>query len=399
MSENLRIIDLFSGAGGLSIGFDWLSDFPFETVWANDFNSFAVNTFNANFGGICRAGDIVDILNDPETDMPSADMVVGGPPCQGFSLLNKKRSNDPRKKLWIPFMEVVERSEARLFAMENVPQLLGSLEHQEILDWAANRGFKAWSGMLLAADYDVPQTRKRAFIVGARDVDPNEYFPPLRTHYDPRRRPDQLTFIGGEYTNEAQPWRTVRDAIADLPVPEGTEIRDELPPLDIHFGRNPTAKSMARYRAIPEEGMNRFDLQRVSPDLTPQCWIRKKSGGTDLFGRLWWDKPAFTIRTEFFKPEKGRYLHPEQHRPITHREAARFQTFPDPFRFTGTKIEIARQIGNAVPPRLAKAVADQLYKMWACAQNIEINGCLPRKEATRDYVSSQEPEYPARASR
>ena len=121
--------------------------------------------------------------------------------------------------------------------------------------------------------------------------------------------------------------------------------------------------SMARYRAIPEEGMNRFDLQKRAPELTPGCWIRKTSGGTDLFGRLWWDRPAFTIRTEFFKPEKGRYLHPKQHRPITHREAARLQSFPDHFVFTGSKIEIARQIGNAVPPGLAARVADVVYML------------------------------------
>jgi DNA (cytosine-5)-methyltransferase 1 len=109
--------------------------------------------------------------------------------------------------------------------------------------------------------------------------------------------------------------------------------------------------------------MNRFDLQRIAPELTPECWIRKKSGGTDLFGRLWWDRPAFTIRTEFFKPEKGRYLHPEQHRPITHREAARLQSFTDDFIFKGTKTEIAKQIGNAVPPRLAARVADVVYTL------------------------------------
>jgi DNA (cytosine-5)-methyltransferase 1 len=121
--------------------------------------------------------------------------------------------------------------------------------------------------------------------------------------------------------------------------------------------------SMKRYMAIPKEGMNRFDLQRLAPKLTPGCWIRKKSGGTDLFGRLWWDRPAITIRTEFFKPEKGRYLHPVQNRPITHREAARFQTFPDTFVFHGSKIEIAKQIGNAVPPLLAAAVAGCVEKL------------------------------------
>ena len=156
------------------------------------------------------------------------------------------------------------------------------------------------------------------------------------------------------------PYISVRDAIANLPEPEGTQIRDEEPPLDIHFGRNPTELSRKRYRVIPEEGMNRFDLQRLAPELTPACWIRKKSGGTDLFGRLWWDRPSVTIRTEFFKPEKGRYLHPVQHRPITHREAARIQSFPDKFKFSGSKIEMARQIGNAVPPTLGKHVASSV---------------------------------------
>ena len=81
--------------------------------------------------------------------------------------------------------------------------------------------------------------------------------------------------------------------------------------------------------------------------------MEKRTGSTDVFGRLWWDQPALTIRTEFYKPEKGRYLHPSEHRPITHREAARLQTFPDAFEFAGSRIEIARQIGNAVPPMLA----------------------------------------------
>ncbi|HOO89075.1 MAG TPA: DNA cytosine methyltransferase, partial [Synergistales bacterium] len=140
---------------------------------------------------------------------------------------------------------------------------------------------------------------------------------------------------------------------------EGTEIRDEEPPLDLHFGRDPTKTSRERYEAVPPGG-NRFDLQKNAPELLPECWRKKTSGGTDLFGRLWWDRPSVTIRTEFFKPEKGRYLHPEKHRPITHREAARLMGFPDDFLFRGSKTEIARQIGNAVPPPLAAAVARQV---------------------------------------
>jgi DNA (cytosine-5)-methyltransferase 1 len=248
--------------------------------------------------------------------------------------------------------------------MENVPQLLGSFEHGEILGTAEARGFKCCSAVLSAADYGVPQTRRRAFIVGCKFLDPAQVFPPRKTHFDRRKGAAQTSLLEADangYLPGAVKWRTVRDAIADLPRPKGTEIRNEGPPLDLHFGRSPTPMSLARYRAIPEEGMNRFDLQKRAPDLTPGCWIRKKSGGTDLFGRLWWDRPAFTIRTEFYKPEKGRYLHPQQHRPITHREAARLQSFPDEFVFTGSKIEIARQIGNAVPPVLAARVADAVY--------------------------------------
>jgi len=371
MNETLRVIDLFCGAGGLSVGFKSLSEGAYGAVWANDFNDYAAETYNANFGNVCVPGDIVDILADADLELPAADIVIGGPPCQGFSLLNKKRANDPRKKLWIPYMDVVERSGARMFLMENVPQLLGSLEFEEISQRAEEMGFRLWSGVVVAADYGVPQTRKRAIIVGSKYGDPSPYFAPPRTHYDPRKyNADQGMLLDETYAKDAQPWRTVRDAIGELPPPVGTEIRNMAPPLDLHFGRNPTEKSKARYRAIPEEGMNRFDLHRLAPELTPDCWVRKKSGGTDLFGRLWWDRPAFTMRTEFYKPEKGRYLHPEQHRPITHREAARFQSFPDEFEFTGTKIEVARQIGNAVPPILAKVLADQLYRMWQEQQKV-----------------------------
>ena len=357
--KKIKVIDLFSGAGGFTLGFKQYFQDMLEPIWATDFNSAAAATYNANFGDHCVVGDIVDILQDPTFEVPQADLVIGGYPCQGFSLLNKKRENDPRKQLWIPFMDFVEQSGARVFVIENVRQIYNSLEHQSIKSRAEELGFQTTAAVLLAADYGVPQLRYRAFIVGSRDVDPAKFFPPEPTHMALNGNNGQV----GLFDETRLRHRTVRDAIADLPSPVGTEIRDESGPLDLHFGRNPTEKSKKRYRAIPEEGMNRFDLQERAPEITPACWIRKKSGGTDLFGRLWWDRPAFTIRTEFFKPEKGRYLHPVQHRPITHREAARFQSFPDDFEFKGSKIEIARQIGNAVPPALAYHVAKSVSKM------------------------------------
>ena len=359
-----RLIDLFAGAGGMTLGFTGLTGHSFEPVWANDFNEYAVRTYNTNFGDHCTAGDIVDILRDPKTKIPKADVVIGGPPCQGFSLLNKFRDEDPRKELWRPFMEVVERSEASIFVMENVPQLLGSYEYGEIKGFAEALGFKVRETRLCAADYGAPQVRWRAFIIGCSFADPRVVFPPKKTNFNPNNGyRKSFSEEYDAYISEAAKWKTVRDAIGDLPPPEGTEIRNLPSPLDLHFGRTPTAMSLERYKAIPDEGMNRFDLQKRAPKITPACWIRKTSGGTDLFGRLWWDRPSVTIRTEFFKPEKGRYMHPVQHRPITHREAARLQTFPDNFKFIGSKIEIAKQIGNAVPPLLAARIADCVYAL------------------------------------
>lgn len=357
------MIDLFSGAGGLSLGFTSEFGHDFEHVWANDQDEAAAETYRLNIGP-CTPDDIVEVLKTEK--IPKADVVIGGPPCQGFSLLNKNKETDPRKQLWRPFIEVVLRSGAEVFVMENVPQLKDSPEHEEIVRLAEENGFEIASDILSAADYGVPQRRHRFFIVGCTFADPNLVFPPKRTHYNRSNGTIRSLFkLNGEHIDNAEPWRTVKDVIGDLPEPKGTEIRrGEEPPLDLHFGRNPTALSMKRYRAIPKQGMNRFNLQEVAPELTPACWIRKTSGGTDLFGRLWWDRPAFTIRTEFFKPEKGRYLHPVKHRPITHREAARLQTFPDWFKFCGSKIEIAKQIGNAVPPLLAARVADCVRELF-----------------------------------
>lgn len=346
-----RVIDLFAGAGGFTLGL--CKTGRFEPVFANDFNAYAAKTYNANFGDHCLHGDINDLLANDSFKFPEAEVVIGGPPCQGFSPLNKQREGDPRKQLWRAFMEVVRRVEPIAFVMENVPELLSSAEFVDIKVLAESMGYFVTADVLNAADYGVPQRRKRAIILASR----TGLIPlPPPTHCNPQKSPTL-------FQNGLLPWETVTRATIDLPEPVGVELRvgEIPPPLDLHFGRTPTKQSLSRYRCVPEGG-NRFDLQKKRPDLTPMCWIRKKTGGTDLFGRLWGDRPAFTIRTEFFKPEKGRYLHPKQHRPITHREAARLQSFPDSFKFTGTKIEIAKQIGNAVPPLLGKKVAEVLLE-------------------------------------
>ena len=339
----------------MSLGFQRAG---FESVWALDNDTAAVETYRANLGDHADCDDIEQWLSKSKP-IPKADVVVGGPPCQGFSLLNKQRVGDARRALWQPYLDIVERSEARAFVIENVPGLLIDEEGQQILARAKKMGFSVVSGYVNAADYGVPQTRKRAIILGWRkELAAPLHFPPLPTHAAPGIK------------SNLPPWITVREAIGDLPPPEGTEIRKVRSKLNLHFGRSPSAISLRRYKKVPEGG-NRFDLQRKAPELTPACWVRKKSGGTDLFGRLWWNRPSVTIRTEFFKPEKGRYLHPDQHRPITHREAARLMSFPDSFVFQGSKIEIARQIGNAVPPLLATALGELVMELFTSKRRLE----------------------------
>jgi DNA (cytosine-5)-methyltransferase 1 len=317
-------IDLFAGAGGLSQGFRQAG---FRSVFAVEMDRAAADTYRVNFDHSVFDGPIERLRHLPFR----ADLVIGGPPCQGFSPLGKMSPTDHHaqmNQLWRHFIRIVRQISPLAFVIENVPELLKSSEYLEIEHSATRLGYRLASGILNAAEFDVPQNRRRAFVIGVRNGLPT--LPKATNHR-----------------------ATVRDAIGDLPLqPTGK---------DWHIGRNPSLKSIERYKCIPPGG-NRFDLMRKRPDLSPRCWLNKPTGSTDVFGRLEWDKPALTIRTEFFKPEKGRYLHPQAHRPITHREAARLQTFPDSFIFSGSKIEVAKQIGNAVPPKLARAVAEAVKR-------------------------------------
>jgi len=320
------VVELFAGCGGMALGFKKAG---FRTLLANEWDASACKSLRANIT------DRVAQCAIEEVDrFPKADVIAGGPPCQGFSNLGERVPFDPRRQMWRHFMRAVEESEASVFVMENVPPLLKSQEYVEICKIADKLGFNIAAKILNAADYGVPQTRRRAILIGVRGGAASH---PEPTHVDPIKQ--------NLLTSKLKPWVTVRDAIGDLP-----PIPDEE---NWHISRNPTPMSLERYRHIPPGG-NRFDLPR---HLTPKCWIRKTQGGTDLMGRLWWDRPSVTIRTEFYKPEKGRYLHPEQDRPITHREAARLQGFPDNFEFCGKRIAVGIQIGNAVPPPLAHAIA------------------------------------------
>lgn len=343
----IKTLDLFAGAGGLSLGFRE-AQMGYEPSLAVEIEPAAAATFRRNFECNVETGSIADLQI-----FPKVDVIIGGPPCQGFSPLGRDRDDESRSslnELWQQYLRAVRQVQPQAFVIENVPEFQKSAQFEELLhQMRTDPVLKQYAfafGPLNAADYGAPQRRIRGIFIAVKDAD-SVAWPPPPTH--------------GPRSESGRRYVTVRDAIGDLPMyPEAVEptifTDGESHRQELHLKRNPRPESLERYRAVPEGG-NRFDLARNRPDLLPRCWARKPTGTTDVMGRLWWERPSATIRTEFFKPEKGRYLHPVADRPITHREAARLQGFPDDFVFEGSKIQIARQIGNAVPIALAAAIA------------------------------------------
>ncbi len=334
MSDGLTFIDLFAGCGGLARGF--LDAGGFAAVGACEVDPDAAETYRLNIDDAIFEEPIEGVADER---WPESDVMIGGPPCQGFSQLGRRDPGDPRNRLWIHYARVLRASGADVFVMENVPQLLRSDQFALFKETVVSRGFVVKERVLNAADYGVPESRRRAIVIGSRLGEP-EF--PAKTH--------------GPESDTGTPYTDVRAALRGLPaVPTGRGWHNSRP------GIRPA--SIVRYQAVPHSGGNRFQMQEILDGqglghLVPDCWRNKKSGTTDVFGRMWWDRPAPTIRTEFYKPEKGRYLHPDQDRPITVREAARLQSFPDDFVFPESQsmLSVARQIGNAVPPRLAQAL-------------------------------------------
>lgn len=346
-----RMIDLFAGCGGLTCGF--VSTGRFRSVAAVEQDLAAAATYAANFGeDHIHHGEIEGWVGG---SLPEAEVVVGGPPCQGFSNLGKRLATDPRNELWRHYMNVLLRARPRAFLLENVDRF-GKSDQFQALQRETDPGgllqdYEIDAAVVRATDFGSAQLRRRFIVIG--------------THRDLPK----IEIPEGSVPREA--WRTVGQALEgiepavdrderELPSATiehfGQIVPGEFKSPDLHITRHYTATSLARFACIPEGG-NRLNL----PDrLKAPCWIGHDKGSLDVMGRLRWDRPSVTIRTEFFKPEKGRYLHPEQDRAITHREAARIQGFPDEFKWCGSKIQIARQIGNAVPIELARALADHI---------------------------------------
>lgn len=352
--STISMLDLFAGAGGLTAGFHEASP-RFRVSRAVELDTAAAATLTATYGSVFGSdfvyrGGIETWLRDEK--VPEVDLIVGGPPCQGFSMLGKRDSADSRNYLWQEYAATIVQAQPKYFVVENVAAFAKSQQFQDFTEATQSDGLLRdytfeWD-VLNAADYGAFQARKRAILIG-------------------RRR--GLPALGMPEPTHRGRHRTVREAFHRIPseVTEtqlddrvveyfGVEMPGAYRPFELHVGRDYRGNSLERFAAIPEGG-NRFDLPY---ELLAPCWRKHKSGSGDVMGRLHWDKPSVTIRTEFFKPEKGRYLHPVEHRAITHYEAAVLQGFPDTHRFVGSKTAIARQIGNAVPVPLAKAIAEHL---------------------------------------
>ena len=354
--DRIRVLDLFSGAGGLSEGFRRASD-RFETLRAIEFDLAAAATYEANHGaGKVFAGSIQDWLRSEET--PAADLIIGGPPCQGFSALGKQDVNDERNDLWEYYAQTIKLSAPKYFVLENVPAFLDSDQFHRFRNKTRGNGFlreyKFEARILNAAEYGAAQIRKRVILIGHhRDLTAPE-FPEIAEEFKSRdgwmTLSTALDGLAHRVRSTELPVRSRRFGDRML---AGTFRSDEL-----HLTRHYEDISKRRFKAIPPGG-NRFSL----PDsLKPNCWLNHTSGSGDVMGRLSWDRPAVTIRTEFFKPEKGRYLHPTENRALTHHEAARIQGFRDDYEWVGSKTSIARQIGNAVPIPLAEAIGAHIAK-------------------------------------
>lgn len=370
------IIDLFAGAGGLTTGFHLAG---FQTLCAIDKNAKALATFKYNYPHTqliltqeihtVNAKELREALRLAPEELT---VMVGGPPCQGFSRnipAGYRYLEDSRNQLFRAFLEFVREFRPFYAVMENVSEILKAYNgaiREEIITQLEKMGYRVISASLNAANYGVPQTRARAFFVACL----NSCVPllPEPTHHGDIKslKPNQKTIQRNGLQPEVSPIVTVRDAIGDLPALEAGQeyiaqsytsepqtdyqklLRNDSNKLVNHVARQLSCIQMSRARAL-SEGQDARDLP---PELAP------KKHYSGAYGRLYWDKPARTITKWVFHPGSGRFFHPTQDRTITIREAARLQSYPDKFHFLGSYTEMAAQIGESVPPLLAKAIAE-----------------------------------------
>lgn len=356
-NKKLTCLDLFSGAGGLSRGF---YDAGYDVVLGVDFDEAALKTFAENHGGakamkldLFDHSNINKITEYLDENNIKLDVLVGGPPCQGFSVAGPRNMNDKRNTLYTAMVELAQRVQPKAIVLENVPgmiQINGGIGAKRVVEDFAKIGYKMIPKLLYAPDYGLPQMRKRVFFVGLKE--------------------GLKEFVFPEPTVKKENYVTCEEAISDLPslqtedgeIIYGDEIQEYLTPptsdyqkkmrtnskvVRNHIGSVPIEKTKHMISLVPE-GKN----YKALPDK-----YRGLYKYHEALTRYHSKKPSNTINTGHRS-----HFHYKWNRIPTVRESARLQSFPDDFIFYGTKAEQYRQVGNAVPPMLGQVVATELKK-------------------------------------
>lgn len=383
-TQQFITIDLFCGAGGITEGF---KKSGFHCIYGNDINQWAIKTFKVNNPEALSDHRSIEIVNPHSIRLKlklkkgDLDVLVGGPPCQGFSINAPERFlDDPRNSLFKHYIGFIKEFMPKTFLFENVPGMLSLSKgaiYNQILSELKNCGYKIDSKILFAAHYGVPQQRWRLIILGSR-IGPAPEFP-KPTHYVKGR----TNFTGGktltmkldhEDADKLKPAVTVHDALADLPklkMGEGLELMEYGNPphseyamlmrgdnnfVSNHISAKLSVKNQERLKHIKPGG----SWRDIPHELLPKgMQSAKKSDHTKRYGRLKATGLASTIMTKC-DPHWGPVFLPDQDRSLTVREAARLQSFPDEYKILGPRVSQYEQVGNAVPVLLAKSIADSL---------------------------------------
>lgn len=366
-NKKLKVIDLFSGVGGLSYGF--AHDDNFEIIAANEILPNMAKAYSLNHPSVrVYTEDIKDfnaqkIEDDLHIKTNEIEIIIGGPPCQAYSTVGKRLIEDPRGKLFQEYYRVLKEFNPKLFLFENVRGLL-SIQDGELLKTIISLfeslGYKVQYRLLNAADYGAPQIRERVVIIGSKLKTDFQY--PEPTHYNPEEAPDL-------FSKKLRPYLTLEEAISDLPFIKSNEesfeyvsgaqndfqkiMRKNAPTkLMDHSSPNNNAKLIKIMELLPDGG---------TPEDLPES-LRPTSGFKNTYCRLWWKRPATTITRNLSTPSSSRCIHPKAPRPLTTREGARIQCFPDNYQFYGARSDRNLQIGNAVPTSLSSALAKSILE-------------------------------------
>ena len=358
--QKIKVVDLFAGVGGLSYGF--AHDDHFDIIVANELSSNTAKAYALNYPNVkvyCK--DIKDFgIHDVEKDFGiecgDIDLVVGGPPCQAYSTVGKRLIDDPRGKLFQEYFRVLKEINPKVFLFENVKGLL-SMQKGElfatIIKLFESLGYTIFWKVLNAVDYGVPQMRERVIIIGTKLNAP--FLFPSPTHYNQFEKSELL------------PYLTVSDAISDLVFMKSGEARFEYfcePKNTFQKLMRKNAPKKIMDHNAPKNNDKLIKIMENLPDGgTPRDLpeeLRPTSGFANTYCRLWWNRPSTTITRNLSTPSSSRCIHPKAPRPLTIREGARIQCFPDDYIFFGSRSDKNLQIGNAVPTFLSVALKEAI---------------------------------------